>query len=187
MTQQLVFVDLETSGLDPFQHGILELGAIFLDGPDAEPAYMRADVRPDGCVFDERALAVNGFTPERIAAAEPQDRAICAFDARVQKGALLAGWNIPFDMAFLKEAYRASGLVWRFDYHTLDIWSLYYVLKGQGPGTGHLQLKALCKRLGLYKETDGAAHSALQDIDWTWRLYQYAVGVIMPLARPEVA
>lgn len=172
---QIVFVDLETTGLDSRCHGILEIGALFCDKEGQLTSTYSSDVNPGWVDIDDRALEVNGFTDERIQQGTDLTTVLTEFNSRVEGQALLAGWNIPFDEGFLREAYRNCGMMWPFDYHTLDVWSLFQTLKLAGVVEGHLRLKALVERYGLKQEGDGEAHSAMADITWTYRLWQWAL------------
>ena len=172
---QIVFCDLETSHLDPEKGGILEIGAIFCDGSGNKVLTFCMDADPGPVEMSPGALAVNGFTPERIAVAPAIEDVLATFNYHVDGRALLAGWNVPFDAGFLQVAYKRAGLKWPFDFHTLDVWSLYQTLKLCGIVEGRLSLKGLCEQYGLLQEGDGEAHSALTDITWTYRLWRHAL------------
>jgi len=169
---QIVFVDIESTGLEAALHGIVELGAIF-HGSSVSMA--RWAVNPGECFIDPKALEVNGFLERDIRQAPYIDDVIREFDHRVEDKAVLAGWNVPFDVGFIKHAYYIAGVNWRFDYHTLDVWSLYYTLIQAGVLEGPLHLEGLIDKLGLRQPEDGRAHGALQDITWTYRLWKEAI------------
>lgn len=113
---ELVFVDLETSGLDPEQHDIIQIAAIDVMSGDQFNALLNFKV----CNASEEALKVNHYDPERWdREAIPQRKGYVEFmkfladhAKQTRKNyrtgeeyniAVLAGHNLEaFDMRFLK-------------------------------------------------------------------------------------
>jgi DNA polymerase III epsilon subunit-like protein len=107
----IAFVDIETTGLDPSRHDILEVAVVRVDARSLE-------------VLSEYSSLV---TPERIEEADPEALAICGFTragwthavplfdalvavARHLDGTLVAGHNVGFDWAFLQAGFQRTGL-----------------------------------------------------------------------------
>lgn len=197
MSNQIIVFDLETSGLDPMRHGIVQVGALFLDRQEVD-AHLRdaafgmyntlhfnmmADPRiianaktaaKRNVEFHPQAFQVNGFTMDDIDNAPPLYRTLHEFDAMVETGAVLAGWNAAlFDIPFLKDAYRMCRLDWRFDYHALDFWGLAYALKMAGvlPQSLKLSLQPFCDGMNL--PSAGEAHTAHADAFRAWQAGAY--------------
>jgi DNA polymerase III epsilon subunit-like protein len=64
-----LIIDLEMTGLNPFQHGVIEVGAIVLDYRFEIIGEFFMDLcPPDNIIIDPKALEYNGFTLDRIAA-----------------------------------------------------------------------------------------------------------------------
>lgn len=62
-------MDLEMTGLNPFQHGVIEVGMIVLDAQFEIMGELTMDLcPPEDVVIDRAALEYNGFTIDRIAA-----------------------------------------------------------------------------------------------------------------------
>jgi DNA polymerase III subunit epsilon len=173
---QLVFVDLETTGLDVERHGIIEIACIFeTDGTRAAEG-LHSLVNPGDVEHTEGAAAVHKIPREAIDAAPPLLDVLRQFDSRCADGAIVSGWNTKFDEAFLYRAYRQCGLPWRFDYHIFDVWSLYKRLQliGALPADVHLGLETIARRFNIVHAGEDA-HRATTDIEWTWRLYRLAI------------
>lgn len=168
----LVFLDLETTGLDPSRHGIVEIGAIF-ENDGKEAGAFQSLVNPgSGYEISSEALAVNGLSLKTIQAAPSIGAALREFDKRVENYALLAGWNAKFDEAFLKAAYYKHQIPWRFDYHVLDVWALFKhrQLKGILPMSLR-SMSDIWEYIGMPGPVQ-QKHRALEDIKMTYSLYK---------------
>jgi DNA polymerase-3 subunit epsilon len=146
----LAFVDLETTGLDPQRHEIIEIGAIRVDSSTlAVLAEVDVRVAP---VHIERAdpesLRINGYSAEGWVDAVDLHE---AFDqvAPLLDGAVLAGHNVGFDKNFLNEGWKRLGRVHpKIDHHTLDTASLAWPLYTAG-AVESLSLSPLCDHFGI--------------------------------------
>lgn len=173
---QLVFVDLETTGLEVERHGIIEIACIFeTDGKRAAEG-LQSLANPGDVEYSEAAAAVHKIPREAIATAPPLLDVLRQFDKRCADGAIVSGWNTKFDEAFLYRAYRQCGLPWRFDYHIFDVWSLYKRLQliGKLPADLHLGLGTIAQHFNIVRDGEDA-HRAFTDIEWTWRLHRLAL------------
>ncbi len=173
---QLVFVDLETTGLDVEQNGIIEIGCIFEADGKREAENFQSLGNPGNVVYDEEAAEIHKISHEAIAAAPSLEQVLGQFDSRCADDAILSGWNTKFDESFLHKAYQRYGLNWRFDYHIFDVWSLYKRLQliGKLPADMHLGLGTVAKHYNIIRDGEDH-HRALTDIEWTWRLYRLAI------------
>jgi DNA polymerase III subunit epsilon len=182
---QLVFVDLETTGLDVERHGIIEIACIFETDGERQAAGLHSLVNPGAVEHTEAAAAVHNIPREAIDAAPPLLDVLRQFDSRCTDGAIVSGWNTKFDEAFLYRAYRQCGLPWRFDYHIFDVWSLYKHLQliGTLPADLHLGLGTIARHFNMVRDGEDA-HRATTDIEWTWRLYRLAIEQCPSTASP---
>lgn len=162
--RDLVFVDVETTGLDPDRHELLEVAAIRVDGVHLEPVtrFFTARIRPSApgiAGADLRALEVNGYTAELWADAISLEEAMQQL-APVLEGAMVAGHNVRFDWAFLSRALAQCRLPVPETYHLLlDTASLAWLLVTTGR-TQSLSLDAACTALGISRPSP---HRALDD------------------------
>lgn len=91
----LVFLDTETTGLDPEQHEVWEIAYAIDDGPIKSGIVRHAFTKPD-----PKALAMNGYL-DRALDVTPDP--VFERDLRANlEGATLVGANPAFDAAFLR-------------------------------------------------------------------------------------
>lgn len=173
---QLVFVDLETTGLDVDRHGIIEIGCIFETDGIRESEDFQALVNPGAVEHSDEAAKVHKIPRQAIDAAPPLYEVLRQFDSRCADEAIVSGWNTKFDEAFLFKAYQRYGLKWRFDYHIFDVWSLYKRLQltGKLPADLHLGLGTVAQHYQIVHAGEDH-HRALTDAEWAWRLYRLAL------------
>lgn len=159
----LVFVDVETGGLDPSTADILEVACIRTDasGQLLLAAY-ETKVLPQSPV-DARAAAVNGYTPEAWSEAIlPVDAAGALTRAVIdgfERRAILCGHNVAFDDGFLRRMFDRALLSYPFDYHRIDTVSLAWPFYVQGK-IDRLNLEAVCRHFLIGNE---GAHRAMAD------------------------
>jgi len=180
------FLDVETTGLDPQKDEILSFATIIEVSPHLplsmealmllEQAGASVTVRPKIAVIhfkvtplhietaDPKALAVNGYTPEKWKDSIPW--ALVAQPLHdILQGCICIGHNVPFDMAFLKEGLAQAGVIGWMDYHKVDTATLAYE---HLPRLGNLRLVTVCQRLGI--PTEGA-HEVLADTKMAREVY----------------
>ena len=174
----LSFVDVETTGLLPGYHEMVDIGMILtdLEGRELDRLFVRLQpVHPERT--SEGARAVNAFDPEgwrELGALSPKDAVerIVSFHHRVARGrdVLLVAYNSHFDAAFLDHLFRGQGRTWRELYHyfILDIPSMAWSL-----GLRHLDGSSLTKALGIEDEPHvPSEHTGLTGAEVNVRIYR---------------
>ena len=134
MNARIVFLDMETTGLDAEQNEIVEVCAMQWNGPGAVGPSFSARIMPRG-ECDPRAAAVNGFDRGKWAnsGAEPYSAAIVGQLAALLDGAIVAGANPAFDRAFVAAEARRLGFdPPRWSHRNLDVQSLAVPLLVRG-------------------------------------------------------
>jgi DNA polymerase III epsilon subunit-like protein len=180
----LVWLDLETTGLDERQHEIIEFAAVREDG-----AELCFKIQPEHIeTAHPRALEVNGYTPEAWAAEDALSlenalHRIVAFCKDLAPNP--AGQNVAFDLRFLQAAFRDYKINWPFGYHSVDTMTLAQEhLKPLGQRS--LSLHNLCETLRISNDGEHTAMAdvhrtmavwnklcranALQRLVWSWRI-----------------
>ena len=171
----LYFVDVETTGLSPAKHTILEFCAIKqVNRVETERLYMKIHpTEEDLFRANGYALAVNGYDPEKWKdALEPKDAAkkIAKFLFGTSETALVAH-NVSFDArmirAFLNRWHTDQNLPFR----TIDTVSLAFAhLKPLGLNS--MKLDSIRQFLGWSVE---GAHTATKDVEDCVKLFDLLV------------
>jgi len=176
----LAFVDVETTGLDPVEHEILEI-AIIRESPGGELSEWATKVKPVRLeTAQPRALEINGFAkhPELWDDA-PTFADIADQVADRLDGCVIVGHNVSFDHGFIKAALQRVGSKARLPYHKIDTVTL--VFEHLVPrGCGSLSLDRVREFLGWSLED---AHTALKDTHDCRRLWYELTG--RPLPEPD--
>lgn len=161
MQESYIAIDLETTGLNPKQDRILEIGAIRVqDGIETGQYHTLVDPH---CEISERVVELTGITGELVEGA-PDIGDIIA-EVREFCGELpLLGHNIMFDFSFLKQAAVNQGIGWE----TWGIDTLKLCRKFM-PEEEKKNLQAACRFFDMEQEQ---AHRALGDARDAHRLYQ---------------
>ncbi len=106
--KRFVAIDIETTGLDPAEGEIIELGAVqFVNGIETET--FRTLVKPEKG-YPERNRRLTGIDPAMLAEGQPVVEALADFKNFIGDD-LLVSHNAPFDTAFL---------AWHVKKHDLD-------------------------------------------------------------------
>ena len=161
----IAFLDIETTGLDPERHEIIEIAVQRVDPVTLHPLRtLNMKVHPEHLeTADPVALRVAGFEPAAWRLSRPLDHALREA-APLLAGALVAGHNVGFDWRFLERNYRRRGLpLPMVDYHRLDTASLAWPLLSSGE-LRSLSLDSLCTYFGIPRPSP---HRALADVKAT--------------------
>lgn len=157
-----VFVmDLEMSGPDPRMHEVLDMGGVLatLAPRFPEKASWGSRVRPLHIGTAEHgALKVVRYTPEAWRHAMALEKALEAF-TDMGAGAVLAGWGIEQDLAFLAETYRRLERPWPFAQVAIDVQKVARAMLRNGQ-VDRFNLGHVADRLGIGRMGE---HGALAD------------------------
>jgi hypothetical protein len=121
----LAFIDVETTGLVPGYHEIIDIGIVMtdLDGKELGELFLR--IQPDHPErTEEGARAVNAFDDTRwrelgALPAEVAINRIVGFHQGIagDRSVLMVAFNSHFDAAFLDQLFRSRERSWRELYH----------------------------------------------------------------------
>jgi DNA polymerase III epsilon subunit-like protein len=174
MTQKkLAFIDLETTGTNPFIHEIIEIGCVIAEMTDDGTYRMKeeweAKVKPSHIeTADPAALRVNGYDEVQWMFAHSLSEALTELSRRAD-GAVMVAHNVAFDAAFLAVAFGKTKISDPFFYAKLDTISLAYMRYRKSPDVSRFTLRALCEKFGIRNDR---AHTALADARATFEVYQ---------------
>lgn len=183
----LAFLDCEFGGLDPELHDITEIGVIVTDYRLAELASGEWKVlaRPERITAE--AAAIFGYDAERWAReGVPVRRALEELAALKPADCTLiaAGQNVRMDLLFLEKAYRACAIPFPFDYHVIDLATLFYSWSlVAGEQLSALSLRQAASLAGLARS--GTEHHALEDARLTLETFRHFIGRLTLRRPPE--
>lgn len=162
-----IFLDTETTGLDPLEgHEIIEI-AIITEYSDGSEEIWETKIKPNRLhLAAPKALEINGYNEEDWLDAMPMSEAIYEIAKRLQ-GGLLIGYNPFFDWGFIKAALQEYNLEPSYRIRCIDVMVLVHEHL-QPIGLKYLSLDAVRTFLSWEKE---GSHSALKDTLDTKRLY----------------
>lgn len=172
--KKILWIDTETTGVDPAKHGIIQIGALFeiegriVDQYEAKfQPHKGAEINPD-------ALAVTGTKQEELFTRKTSIEAYNDFKRWIEKyidkynradKAYPAGYNVRFDLEFVERWFRFNGNQygtgsyqnWRY----LDPLPILYRMDYAGSlDLPNYKLGTVCSHYGIEIE----AHDALSDV-----------------------
>jgi oligoribonuclease (3'-5' exoribonuclease) len=178
---QFAFLDCEFGGLDPELHDITEVGVIVTDYRLAEQAsgHWRVRARPER--ITKEAAAIFGYDAALWAEAPPLRRVLTELSALLPADATVvpAGQNVRMDVLFLERGYRACEISYPFDYHVIDLATLFYSWSlVAGETVPALSLRQAATTAGLL---DGSVpHRALDDARLSLETFRHYIGRLAP-------
>lgn len=185
MSKKILWLDTETTGLNPKKHGLREIGYILVvDGQVVKKDVLQIDPRTYKnkiVEIDNQALELSNVTIEDF---DNFDDSAYAFDKfstlleyvdKEDKNDYftLARFNVKFDNDFLREWFydNDAGAEFKnyFHYKVIDVFPLVITLKHLGLiDTENDKLKTVCEYFNIPID----AHNALSDIEATKNLYE---------------
>lgn len=190
---QAIFLDTETTGLDPFSHRLLEIAFKVVDVPSGyEKLTYQTIVKQPLDVWERRDLTsveINGFTWDKVQLGKEEElvrqEIIQIFtDLKIARGsAVYICQNPAFDRNFfaqLIDVYTQEQRQW--PYHWLDFASMFWALQVKFfqerhelfPAEINLSKNAIAQRYQLPIES--SPHSALNGVDHLLLCYRTVVG-----------
>lgn len=173
-----VFMDCEFGGLDADLHDITEIGAIVTDYRLVEIAQAEWKVRARPERISAEAAQLSGYDAELWEReAVPLRQALSELTALLprRKTVVPAGQNVRMDVLFVEKAYKACGMPYPFDYHVIDLASLYYAWSlVAGETVSALSLRQAATTAGLVE--GNVPHRALADARLTLEAFRHYIG-----------
>lgn len=157
----MVVVDIETTGLNPQESSIIEIGAIDFFNPDNR-FNERCSVREDS-IINPKSLEVNGYSIKELRDDNFQSEKelllnFISWIRNIEKK-ILVGQNVNFDLDFLNATKQRESVEWDFGRRVIDIHSVAYthmISKGITPplkkGVSKLNGDLIMKYVGIPPE-----------------------------------
>jgi DNA polymerase III epsilon subunit-like protein len=190
MSTELVFafVDCEFGGLDVDLHDLTEVGLILTDARLNELAtgHWRVRARPER--ITPEAAAIFGYDPALWAEAPPLRQVLGEIVQMLPRDRKVvpAGQNVRMDVLFLERAFRNCAVPYPFDYHILDLATLFYAWSlVAGEPARAISLRQAATTAGLLGE-GGVAHRAIEDARLTLECFRHYVARLAPREPAEL-
>lgn len=162
----ILFVDVETTGLDPDRHHLWEIAVV----DEAGETLLDAQIHVDLTTADPAALRINGYYRRRwetpVLPRWLVQRLVGLLD-----GATLAGAAPHFDAAFLDRWLRAHGQCGTWSHRLLDVCTFAAPTLGWDRPRG---LADTARALGLDVD-DELLHTAGRDAHLAWNVWNRVV------------
>ncbi len=158
----MVVVDIEASGIYPYENSILSIGAVDFLNPDNQ-FYGECRLR-DGAKVWDKSMDINGFTEKDIQDMnkKTEKQLLENFIQWVDdcKVKVLAGHNFAFDLNFLEYGIYVYNLKKSWSYRFVDLHSIvYFHLVKNGNFDIDLDTDKIMEAVGMPPEPD--PHNAL--------------------------
>lgn len=153
--ETFVAFDLETSGLSPKSHGIIEVAGIKFSS-DGEQLDKFQELANPGHLIPPEATRVNGITNQMVRGARPSFDVVRQFVHWVGSDAILLAHNARFDTQFLAASFRNNG----YSFPSLQIVDTCPWARECFPALKDHKLGTLLKHIGV--STQGL-HRAMAD------------------------
>jgi DNA polymerase III epsilon subunit-like protein len=181
-------MDCEFGGLDPDLHDITEIAVIVTDYRLAEigSGEWRIRARPERVTAE--AAEISGYDAAAWASAPPIRQALEELVALLpqDKTIVPAGQNVRMDVQFLERAFKKCGRPFPFDYHVIDLATLFYAWSLViGEPVAALSLRQAALSAGLIQGS--VPHRAMADTRLTLETFRHYVGRLAPRDPLDVA
>lgn len=170
-SRPLIFLDLESTGLEVQKHEILEIGALKVEPkkPFKILAELNLKVKPEHIEkANKAALKIVGFAPEKWENAVSLKEALDQLDKFAEEG-VLVGYNVTFDWAMLDKSYYSLGRYDPFYYHRIDVLTMAYYKLFSKRSVQRFSLGQAAKFFNIIPQNK---HQALDDARTTYLVFK---------------
>lgn len=124
-SRPIAITDLETTGVDPRYHEIIEIGLLVVEQHSLQIVdTLDVKVRPQHIeTASETALLLNGYNEAHWKNAWDLREAVSLYGKKTSD-AIFCSHNVTFDWSFMHEAFRMTEIENRLDYHRLDLFTM---------------------------------------------------------------
>ncbi|MBI5698932.1 3'-5' exonuclease [Candidatus Saganbacteria bacterium] len=160
--ENYIIVDLETTGLDPATHEIIEIGALKIVNLEVKDVFNTL-VKPRGIVTPQ-IEALTGISPDMLVDQPSFSQVAQKFLQFVSGETILVCHNVDFDIPFLKQHYALLG---GKNFNPTTVCTLK-ASRFLYPGLSSHKLKSMAQHFGIEVKN---AHRALGDVETTFQLW----------------
>ena len=148
--RNLLFIDLELTGLDSRIHEIIEVAALLVDPlSHAVLNSYYTKVKPDSIgLANPDSLKIANYSPSEWQEAISLREMLIDLQ-NLSEQVILAGWSVNTEYEFLCRALEKEKLPYFFDNYLLEVWSLAYVKTLNNSEVPKTNLANLCKYFNI--------------------------------------
>lgn len=146
----LLFIDLETTGLDASRHEIIEIAALVVTQPglDVTHSYY-TKVRPTHIqTADPKSLNITQYSPASWTEAIDLRQALVDL-SKLAPRCLLVGWGVQTEWEFLVAGLQAEHLDYFFDHHLIEVYTLAFAKFFRNTDPRFLNLGSTAAAMGI--------------------------------------
>ncbi len=171
----LAFIDLETTGLNPDKHEIIEIGCLVVRQPQVAGGNFEVidelDIKVKPLHLERaepEALRINGYNEADWLFAVELSQALSALAGKTDN-AIMVAQNVTFDWSFLHRAFETTGVQNRMHFPKIDLISIAFGKLYNDTRIERYNLRELARFFNVENEK---AHSAMSDIRTTFEIYK---------------
>ncbi len=171
------FMDCEFGGLDVEKHDITEVAIIVTDYRLDELGAGEWKIAARADRISKEAAEISGYTAEAWEGAPHIRKVFAEIDALLPQGVTVvpAGQNVRMDVQFLERAYKNCEHPYPYDYHVIDLASLFYAWSlVAGEPVAALSLRQAAVTAGLIEGS--VPHRAMADARLTLDTFRHYIG-----------
>ena len=152
LMRPIAITDVETTGLEPNNHEIIDVGLVVLDQNTLDVIHVfESKVKPHHPeTGTKEAFAINGYDESQWREA-PELVDVMKFYSRLTKDAIFAAHNMTFDWSFIKDEFQATGVENSMDYHRIDLVTMALEILRYS-GLQRFNMNEVAKFLGITPE-----------------------------------
>ncbi len=165
LPEQFVVFDLETTGLNPTKHEIIEIGAVKVNRDSNNHTTFQALVKPSKKV-PKKITEITGITQKMVDSEGEEMGSVLKEFVDFIGDLRLVTFNAEFDMGFLKEAAKSHGLLIKN-----PVSCALKMARRAWPGLQSYKLADLANMGGMSSKGN---HRALKDCELTITVYTAA-------------
>jgi DNA polymerase III alpha subunit (gram-positive type) len=175
LSRPIAITDLETTGVDPRIHEIVEIGLLVVDQRSLGIVdTLDVKVRPQHVErASETALLLNGYNEDDWKNAWNLREALFLYGEKTHD-AIFCSHNVTFDWSFINEAFRITGIENRLNYHRLDLFTMAWALLRKSD-LEEFNLNKVAAYLGVNEEP--IPHRAINGATTAYEIFRRLVSI----------
>lgn len=170
----ICFIDFETTGVDIFRDEPIEFGALLVnDQLEIINEYASKITLEKSVYLTKRAYNIHNISIEDLKDAPSQKEVIDDFFSVIGTDYRLGGWNISFDVSFLRKICHKNGRMFNYNkinHRHIDVQSLCFLAKNLN--LVPVNNNSLSDWIVYFNLKRSVYHSAIEDAKFTFKVYQ---------------